>query len=166
MGVVPKNDGIPPVLIKHSILIDKINTEKWRLGGLPQICVRTLEKANVLVQYPNYRNTLPFGTQITEYGFTEITEIACSTLMPCCCMMSVLLITPLMNGVLLMLSDTNPHQDSSFQGFCIHCKTQPMWISFCPHHHPEKYFVQLCVQQEVTSDQEKLWELGQWEIMD
>lgn len=41
-----------------------------------------------------------------------------------------------------------------------------MWISFCAHYHPEEYFVQLCVQQEVTSDQKKLWELGQREIMD
>lgn len=41
-----------------------------------------------------------------------------------------------------------------------------MWISFCAHHHPEKHFVWLCVQQEVTSDQKKLWVLGQREIMD
>lgn len=133
---------------------------------------RTVEKANVLVQYPNYRNRLTFGAQITEYGFTEITERACTTLMQCCCMAS-LLKKLLMKEILLMLSDANPHQDYSFQAFCTHSETQPTWISFYPHHHPEEYFVQLHVQLEVTSEQkicgsggnEKSWtEPMNWQV--
>lgn len=81
MGALPKNNEIPFVLIKNGILIDKINKEKLRLGDLPQISGRTLEKVNVLVQHPNYRNVLPFGTQITEYDFVELTEMACGALM-------------------------------------------------------------------------------------
>lgn len=66
VGVVPKNNGTTFVSTKISIVPEKIKKDKLTLSDLPQISGRTLEKTNVLVQYPNYRNTLPFGIQITE----------------------------------------------------------------------------------------------------
>lgn len=155
MGAVPKNNGIPFVLRKNGILVDKINKIKWRLSDLPQISGRTLEKANVLVQYPSYRNTLPSGTRITEYGFTEITEMACTTLMQCCCMMSLLLIMLLMNGILLMLSD-------------IHTRILPSKHFACRvgHNPCGSGFVHIIILRNILFWPKNLWELGQWETMD
>lgn len=75
-----------------------------------------------------------------------------------CCMMSLLLIILTISEIMSLLNDANYNQVSFFQASCIHNAH-----GCCPHHHPEKLFVQLGSQQVVTSDQKYLWVQGKKE---